>query len=193
MAEIKSALEKAMERAEKIGRATEEEMKGNTYLEGGKRLAARYLQEEDMELMKILQQEPSEAQPYFLKGLEETFLRNIVLPRDEDLEKTTQKALQAILILKRNASPARKLAAQIEELFRQYKRTTAEARAQLKARFAAKLGGLQKQIQQQLHAKVSIDVEQQPQFQEEWLQITAEMNAQFNRFLEQQKDLLKAA
>lgn len=192
MAEIKSALEKALERAEKMGRATEEELKENIYLDNGKRLAARYLREEEMELANMLEQEPSGTQPYVLKGVEEILQRNIVLPRDEDLERNSKKAMRGMLTLKKNNIQARKILAQIEQVFEQYKRTVSDTREKLKARFSMKLGELQKQIEQQLHSKVKINVEQQPRFQEEWLQISVEINAQFNHFLKQQKELLKS-
>lgn len=192
MAEIKSALDKALERAKKIGQATAEEMKENLYLEAGRRLAARYLQEEDMELAAALAQEPAGVRPFLLKGIEETILRNIVLPREEDMEKNIKKAMQGILILKSNSTQARKILAQMEDLFRQYKQTILHAREQLKARLGMKFGTLQKQMEQKLHSKINIDIERQPQFQEEWLQISIEINAQFNHFLEQQKGLLRA-
>ncbi len=190
MAEIKSALEKAMERAEKMGLATEEEMKQDIYLDEGRRLAARYLREEDVELTDLF--EPAKAPSFLLKGIQDTLLRNIALPRDEDIEKNIKKAMQGILVLKRNNTRARKILAQIDEILRQYRRTILDAREQLKARFGMKFGGLQEQIEKQLHAKLKIDVEQQPQFQEDWLQILTEINARFSQFLEQQKELLKS-
>jgi hypothetical protein len=193
MAEIKSALEKAMERAEKIGRATKEELKENIYLDEGRRLAARYLREGDVELTKALEQESGEARPYILKGMEDTLLRNIVLPRDEDIEKGTKKAVQGILTLKKGNLQVRRIMAQIEEAFRQYKQTISDVRKQLKAHFEVKLGNLQKQLEDQMHMKLKIDLEQQPQFQEEWFKISAEINAQFDTFLEQQKELLRTA
>ncbi|MDD5451094.1 MAG: hypothetical protein PHT49_04295 [Desulfovibrionales bacterium] len=191
MAEIKSALEKAMERAEKIGRATEEELKENLYLDEGRRLAARYLRGEDMEFTKALEQKPAEARPYILKGMVETLLRNIVLPRDEDIEEGVKRAMQGMLTLKKNNSQARRIMAQIEEAFRQYKQTISDVRKQLRARFEMKMGNVQKQLEEQAHMKVKIDPEQLPQFQEEWLKISAEINAQFDAFLEQQKELLR--
>jgi hypothetical protein len=83
--------------------------------------------------------------------------------------------------------------AQIEEAFRQYKQTISDVRKQLKAHFEVKLGNLQKQLEDQMHMKLKIDLEQQPQFQEEWFKISAEINAQFDTFLEQQKELLRTA
>lgn len=191
MAEIKSALEKAMERAEKIGRATKEELKENLYLDEGRRLTARYIRGEDMEFTKALEQKPAEARPYILKGMEDTLLRNIVLPRDEAIEERVKRASQGMLTLKRNNSQARKIMAQIEEAFRQYKQTISDVRRQLRDRFEMKLGNLQKQLEGQTHMKLKIDPEQQPQFQEEWLKISTEINAQFDAFLEQQKELLR--
>ncbi|MDP2798543.1 MAG: hypothetical protein Q8O60_01480, partial [Deltaproteobacteria bacterium] len=102
-----------------------------------------------------------------------------------------KRAMQGMLTLKRNNSQARRIMAQIEEAFRQYKQTISDVRRRLRDRFEMRMGNAQKQLEDQAHMKVKIDPEQQPQFQEEWLKISAEINAQFDAFLEQQKELLR--
>ncbi len=50
MGEIKSAWEKAMEKVEKLGKPSEEELKQLEYVPAGNRLAARYLKEKTFDL-----------------------------------------------------------------------------------------------------------------------------------------------
>jgi len=50
MGEMKSAWEKAMEKAEKLGKPTDEELKQIEYVPAGNALAARYIQEDNVDL-----------------------------------------------------------------------------------------------------------------------------------------------
>ena len=50
MGEMKSAWEKAMEKAEKLGKPSDDELKQLEYVPAGNTLAARYLQEDNIKL-----------------------------------------------------------------------------------------------------------------------------------------------
>lgn len=192
MAEIKSALEMAMEKAEKIGRASEEEIKVGMYLDEGRRLAARYLREEELNLIELLESQPSASRAQVKKGMEETLLRNIILPREEDSEQNSRRAMKGLLKLKKNSVKAQKALGYIEEIFRHYRRAMEDARRQLANQFETKMKDLEQQLGQQLRTKASIDIEDQPQFQEQMLQLSGEVGEHFNRLLEQQKDILRS-
>lgn len=189
MAEIKSALEIALEKAERLGRVDKEELKEQTYLDEGRRLAAKYLREEDVQINTLLDAVPVSVRPLVRKGAEETLLRNIILPRDDDAEKNVRKALKGFLKMKKNNPRVQKLTGQLEELFRAYRKTVKDTRQQLKARFGARMDDLQRQLGQELSGK-NLDIESQPQFQEQWLQVSTEINDHFNGLLEQQKKML---
>ncbi len=191
MAEIKSAFEKAMERAEQFGRLSGEEIESGVHLDQGRRLAARYLRQEDLNLSALLEAEPAEARPHVMKGVVDTLLRNIILPRDDDAYQNVKKAMKALLKLKKNNVKAQKLLGHTEEIIQHYRRTVQDAREQLKARFEARLGDLQRQLQSQAGTPLKIDVEKQPQFQDEWLQVSAEISDHYNKLMEQQKEALR--
>ena len=50
MSEMKSAWEKAMEKIEKLGKPSDEELKQLEHIPAGNRLAARFLKEENFDL-----------------------------------------------------------------------------------------------------------------------------------------------
>ena len=86
MAEIKSALELALEKAEQYGRASKEDLRQDKFKEEGRQLAVRYLKEEDVDLKKELAAMPPEAQPAARQAMKEVFLRNIILPREGEVD-----------------------------------------------------------------------------------------------------------
>jgi hypothetical protein len=72
MSEMKSAYEKAMEKVEKLGKPTEEELKKLEYIPIGNAIAARYLQEEDFNLDAELTKHKGEgSRQYIVKGVQE--------------------------------------------------------------------------------------------------------------------------
>ncbi|MFH1147083.1 MAG: hypothetical protein V1736_05180 [Pseudomonadota bacterium] len=192
MAEIKSALEKAMERAEKFGRATGEEIKAGMYLDEGRRLAARYLREEELNLIELLESQPSASRAQVKKGMKETLLRNIILPRDDESEENSNRAMNGLQKLKKNNTRAKKALGYIEEVFRHYRRAMEDAGRQLSSQLETKMENLEQQLGQQLRMKAEIDVEDQPQLQEQMLQVSTEIGEHFNRLLEEQKDILRS-
>ena len=66
-----------------------------------------------------------------------------------------------------------------------------QAYESLKAEFEAKI---QQAIRQQtgVNAKMNIDIEKQPQFQEEWQRLQAQMEAQYTKLLDEYKKELAA-
>ncbi|MGD0828180.1 MAG: hypothetical protein ABSA09_08875, partial [Desulfobaccales bacterium] len=81
MAEIKSALELALEKAERYGKASREEMAAAQYQEQGRQLAVKFLKGEG-DLAAELKDLPPQAQESARVAIKEVFLRNIGLPRN---------------------------------------------------------------------------------------------------------------
>ena len=63
MAEIKSALELALEKAEQYGRASKEDLRQDTFKEQGRQWAVQYLKEEEVDLEKSWPDCPPRARP----------------------------------------------------------------------------------------------------------------------------------
>ena len=192
MGEVKSAFEKAMEKVEKLGKASPEELKRAEYLPQGNTIAARYLRGDITDLVAELSQHGGEVRNYLVEGVLETFLRNISLPRDTRSRETSSKAMDGILVLKDSDAVVKDIFDHIKHLFTYYEASAQQAFTRLRQEFEAKLGEAAKAAVPQLGAKAKIDVERQPQFQEAWRKARAELDAQYEKALEEHKQRLRS-
>ena len=76
--EIKSAMEIAMEKIEKLGSATEEERLKWKYVPEGEKLAARYMKQE-LNLVTELGKCEEKAKKHVAEGAADIFVRHIIL------------------------------------------------------------------------------------------------------------------
>ena len=93
MAEIKSTLEKVLERAAAMGRANQEEIQAEERVKEGMRMAADYLLGKEVDFSGV--QEATDTSALVKKGVVQVFLRNITLPRNDDMPRT-EKAIQGL-------------------------------------------------------------------------------------------------
>jgi hypothetical protein len=189
MGEIKSAFEKAMEKVEKIGEASEEELMKWKYTPEGQRLAVEYLKEE-CNLTAELGKYKDEEKPFVAKGAEEVLLRSIDLAINELAKKNNRRAMEAIKALKRDKAAVENVYSKMRRIFNHYEQEGEQQRRQayemLKQDFQMRI---QQAIQQQggLPMGAKIDIESQPQFQEEWRRTLAQLDSQYQKLLEEYK------
>lgn len=189
MGEIKSAAEIAKEKLAKIGEPTEEERLKWKYGPEGEKLAATYLKE-DINLVSELKKYDEKARQVIIAGINDILLRNISLPRTEAIRRTNKKAMDGLKSLKNDKVAIENIFSRIRHVFDHYVQEGAKQKRQayesLKADFEAKL---QEAIRKQtgVNAKINIDVEKQPQFQEEWQRIQAQMEGQYLKLLDEYK------
>ncbi len=194
MGDIKSALEIAMEKVEKLGKATDEERLRWEYVPEGERLAAKYLKQ-DSNLTEELGKYDREAARYVMQGAGEVLIRNISLPRNDLAKKTNKRAMEGLKMVKNNKVDVENVYSKIRHIFNHYveqgKEQRREAYESLKAEVEARL---QQAVQQRLgsSARVRIDVERQPQFQEEWHKMQIQLDRQYLKLLDEYKQELLA-
>ena len=192
MGDIKSALELAMEKIEKLGEVTEEERLRWKYVPEGGKLAARYIKE-DFNLLAELSQYEESARRYILEGAEDVLIRNINLPKDDLAKKNNKRAMDGLKNLKNDKVSVENVYSKLRHIFNHYMEQGEQQRKQaypsLKAEIEAKI---QQAVQQQLGlpTPVRIDVERQPQFQEEWRKVQAQLDSQYLKFLGEYKQEL---
>jgi hypothetical protein len=191
MAEIRSAIEIAMERADRLGRATKEELETDKWINRGHRIVARYMQGEIKDLETGFSDIPGNDLPLVLKGAIEILLRHIILPRDKDQWPDIKKALSGFVELK--GSAANQIIPRIEQLLQSYEQTRDQYYEQLKMQMQNHLGGIKQAISQQYGAAIAseIDVNSLPEFQKEWSRISSEINDQFEQQLIPLKEYLE--
>ena len=184
--EMKSAWQKAMERAEKLGQPSAEEIERLNYIPLGNALAAQYFKEEDYNLLaEITKYKGSSAEKYIVESIEDILLRNIFLPRDEQDRQVANRAMAGIRLIKKNRKLAESILSQIDNLLNYYEQARQQTFTQLKGNFESKLQGMAKALEQQSGINVSINSELQPQFQEAWLKTSSQMDAQYDKILQE--------
>jgi len=194
MSDIKSAREIAMEKVEKLGEVTEEERLRWKYVPEGEKLAARYLNK-NLNLATELGKCDEKVVSYIKEGISEILIRNINLPQSEAIRKNNKKAMDGLKSLKNDKIGIENIFSRIRNIFTHYTEQGEQQRKQsykqLKAEFSAKV---QQAMQQQLGttAGLNIDIESQPQFQEEWRKLLVQLDSQYINLLKEYKQELSA-
>ena len=189
MGDIKSALEIAMEKIEKLGKATDEERLRWKYVPEGERLAVRYLKQ-DCNLVVELSQDEETARRYIVEGAGDILIRNINLPKDDLAKRNNKRVMDGLKNLKNAKVAVENVYSKMRRIFNHYAEQGEQQRKQayesLKTEFEAKL---QQAFQQQLGSlmRVKIDVEKQPQFREEWRKIQTQLESQYLKLLDEYK------
>ena len=194
MADIKSAQEIAMEKVETLGEATDEERLRWKYVPEGEKLAVRYLKQ-DCNLVVELGQYQENVRRYIIEGAEDILIRNINLPKDDLAKRKNRQAMDGVKTLKSDKVSVENVYSKLRRIFEHYIEPGEQQRKQayesLKTEFEAKI---QEAVQQQLGSLVGIrlDVERQPQFQEEWRKMQAQLDSQYVMLLDEYKQELRA-
>lgn len=190
--EIKSAFEIAMEKVEKLGEATEEERLKWKYAPKGEEMAARYLKD-DYNLAAELSHYPEQSRKYVASGAAAVLIRNIALPANDVAKKGNKKAMDGLKLVKADKVRVENVFSQIRRLFDHYATQGEQQRKQayvaLKSDIEARM---QQAIQQQtgMPPGAKIDVERQPQFQQEWRRVQSQLDSQYLTVLNEYKQEL---
>ena len=189
MDDIKSALEIAMEKVEKLGEATEEERLQWKYVPRGEELAARYLKEK-LNLVVELSQYEENVKKHVIEGAVEVLTRNISLPKNDITKKNNKKVMDGLKLLKSDKVSVENVYSKIRYLFNHYAEQGKQQRQQAYDSLKAELQDkIQQAMQQQLGPLIGmkIDVEKQPQFQQEWRKIQMQLDSQYLTHLNEYK------
>jgi len=192
MGEIKSAREIAMEKLASLGEVTPEERLKWKYVPEGEKLAAGYIKGESS-LSPELSRYDESAKKYVIRGALEILVRNIDLPKNDGIRMTSKKAMEGIKALKSDKAATENIFSKIRRLFDHYTGEGDQQRNQayesLKAEFGARV---EQALQQQYgtSARLNVDVESQPKFQEEWLKLKNQLDNQYLKLLDEYKQEL---
>ena len=178
-----------MEKVEKLGEPTEEERLKWKYVPQGEELAARYLKEK-LNLVAELSKFEENVKKYVIEGAAEILTRNISLPKNDVAKKTNRKTMDGLKLLKSDKVSVENVYSKIRYLFNHYAEQGEQQRQQayesLKTELEAKI---QQAAQQQLGPLIGmkIDVEKQPQFQQEWRKLLMQLDSQYLTHLNEYK------
>ena len=189
MSEMKSAFERAMERAESLGKASDEERKKWKYLPEGEKLAAKYLKDE-CDLLGEMDKYDAATRPLVAEGAQGILINNIDLPRNEQAKKVNRKSMEAIKELKRDKAGLENIYTKLRRVFSHYEQ---EGEQQRRQAYEAVKNDVEAKIRQAMQqqtgapANMKINVEAQPQFQQELRRVMAQLDSQYLALLEEYK------
>jgi hypothetical protein len=133
---------------------------------------------------------------YVKEGASEILVRNINLPRNDLAKKTNKKAMEGLKTIKKDKVAVENIFSGIRNIFKHYaeqgEQQRKQAYASLKADFEARV---RQAMQQQLSPLIGmkIDVEREPQFQEEWRRLQIQLDGQYLKLLDEYKQELVAS
>jgi len=194
MGGIKSAIEIAMEKTEKLDKATEEERLRWKYIPEGEKLAAQYLKQ-DCNLVGEMSKYEVNVAKYVREGASDILIRNMSLPKNDSAKSNNRRAMDGLKNLKSDKVGVENVFSQIRHIFNHYVGQGEQQRKQayesLKTKYES---SIQQAIQQEMGSLmgIKIDVESHPQFQEEWLRTQAQLDAQYIKHLDEYKKELES-
>ena len=194
MGDMKSALELAMEKVEELGEATDEERLKWKYVPEGEKLAVRYLNH-GCNLAVEMSQYEENVRRYIIEGASDILIRNINLPKDDSVRKNNRQAMDGLKNLKSDKVSVENVFSKMRYIFNHYIEQGEQQRRQAYERLKTEVESkVQQKLQQKLASFMSaaVDVERQPQFQEEWRKIQIQLDSQYLKHLDEYKQELSS-
>lgn len=175
-----------MERAAKIGKASSEELRQDEAQKKGIQYAVGFMEGKTDGLLARLQEEDQSCQISVLKGMADTMLRNVVLPRDEIQQERAKKAVAGLQELDGGRGIGA-ICGEIATILDGYLQHREQLKGQLEEQIKMHYEQLMAQQAQMQQAGMQVDPAQQPKFQEEWNRVETELNSQYGKALDQLK------
>ncbi|GAB4371046.1 MAG: hypothetical protein Kow009_07410 [Spirochaetales bacterium] len=190
MANIKSALEIALEKTEGI-KGDKSALRKASAREEGKKLASSFFANPEMDLKKELHKYPKEEQSYVREGFIQILLSNLVLPREDTDLSRVDTIVKALEVLLPDKGSLKVLKSQIQQFFKH----CLEDRKRLTDALNKQLGPLIRQKEQELSQKlgrpVRIDPQSDPDFAKAYSQHMGSLEDRYNQALSELKDQLQ--
>jgi hypothetical protein len=192
MGEMKSAWQIAMEKADKLGKVSPEELSSIKYTPEGNKLASQFLLDDKMDLSaEIAKFQPPEGAKYVAKGVEEILLRHIGLPRNDEEIRKTNRAMAGLRAIKENKKQLEVIYGLISTLVSQYKVAMQQTYAEFKKNAEMTVQQASRNMRPQRGDQMSPEQRLQIQLQEEWRQIQGELDSQYEKALEEHKQKIR--
>jgi len=186
MDEMKSALERAMERADRLGKPTEEDVRRWKYEPEGIKLASRCL-EEDCHIPAEIEKFDDDVKQYVFKAAEDVLIKNIDLPRNDHAKRVSKRAMEAIKDLKQDKVGLENIYTQLRRVFTHYEQEGEQQRKQAYENAKRDVEMKMRQaIQRQpaLASSPNLETEVEQQFQQELRRALAQLETQYIKMLE---------
>jgi hypothetical protein len=190
MGKMKSAFEKAMEKADLVQKASPDQLKKIEHVSSGNTIGARYVRGDVRDIVAELSSYDTETRAHLVIGVKETLARNLSLPLDPPSKNTAEKALKGLLDLFGDKAAIKQVCDQIQHLLTYYEQAAQQEYLRFKQQFAAMLNDPRNPLAMQIGPGFSGDIERLPQFREEWRKVRAQLDSQYEQALYDQKQML---
>ena len=188
MAEIKSTMEKVMERlAAMDSTAVQDELLVDEKKKEGMRLAAAFLRGDEVSLTGVLADQSETVKKALVAGQVQAFLRNIVLPREQAQQTMAERAMLGLLTVGHADEELVPVFGELKAVLDRYLEHRNQIRQQLQEYFSQQLA----QMQPKGGMGMKLRPEQHPKYQEEWQRAMGELDNQYGRALAQYKELVQ--
>lgn len=189
MAEIKSTMDMVMERAARMTASSNARTDNEDMQKKGMRLAAEFLNGKVSDLTSTLTEQAPAEQATVRQGMIETLLRNITLPRDEQLKTTSLLALKGIIEL--GGAQIASICSELQQLLEQYSQHKEQSIKQLDDAIRAQLGQQMARRGGQAAQAASLNPALHPQYREELARMQSDLNNQYTQAFDQRKELIR--
>ena len=191
MAEIKSTMEKVMERAARMGGGPAVDLGAEERVRDGMRLGAAYLRGEAADLAQRLAALDVQVRRQVQRGVVQTLLRNIFLPRDTDQIGQATRAMEGLAAVGQADGELLLVCGEMKKILDHYLQHRDQLKQQLEGQFVRQMEMMEKTLAQQTGMAMKLSPAQHPKFQEEWQRLQGELSQQYGRALEQHKQLIE--
>lgn len=181
---IKTALEKALERAESLPEVSPEEIARIENVPRGRSIGASFMNNKGFDLGEALAQIQGDTRKYVLEGLQEVLLMNITLPADESADELNRRAAEGILAIKKDKAKVTAALGELDHLLQYYRQAVEQTRERFRQEFemrsrAARRQGVRERTMERL------------EFREEWANVARQLNQRFEIGLAELKERIK--
>ena len=192
MARMKSAFEKAMERVEQMERPRDEQLLEWKLVPQGERLGGEFLKGSGAPFTTLENASP-EHRAYMVKGMLKVLVANVQLPRSEPARTSVDLVSSGLERLLRGNPKAKEPLERIRHVTTQYWENAIlqreQAFAQLKFQMEQQVAEVMRR-QMGGSAPMHANVETMPEFQQQWLAISGQIDQQYEQHLVEYRALL---
>jgi hypothetical protein len=190
MAEIKSALEIALERTKGV-EADKEALAANQFITEGKKAVSRYLSEDNLDLKQALAGYGGKEAAWVKEGIFQALSANLKLPYDELALMATKKAGKGFTALVNDPKKLGRLLVQMEQFLADYLQERHRLVEAVEKKYAPMLRQKEEEMSRQMGARVKIDPAMDPQFQKLLRDNLALLEERYGEVLEQVRQELR--
>ena len=192
MDRIKSAYERALEKVQQLERPSDKQRLEWKLLPEGQKLAGEYIKGESAPFSKIASA-PPEHRPYLVKGMAGVLISNLQLPRTQATYLANTKMIEGLERLLKDKPKAKEHLSRVKYVSDQYWQFAMPQREQTRQQLKTQM---EQQVMEALSRQrgvkgpVQVQVESLPEFQQQWMQISGQIDRQYEQHLEENKKQL---